>query len=133
MVSDLSFYLSEKFGEGAGPILMDFVNCSGSELRLWNRCNHYTHYHGCNHSGDVGVCCQPGITLCLTSITNFSNFFNDIYSCRRVIYSTIMSFTIIIVIDSNIRILYSNYKLLLRLLESFYSMARQIDIKLMYR
>ena len=43
------------------PILMDFVNCSGSESRLWE-CLHFTHsYSGCSHSDDAGVHCQPGI------------------------------------------------------------------------
>ena len=38
---------------------MDYVNCSGSEVNLWD-CVHFTHNYGCTHSNDVGVRCQPG-------------------------------------------------------------------------
>ena len=42
------------------PIAMDFVSCSGSELRLWD-CIHFTHSYGlCSHSDDAGIRCQPG-------------------------------------------------------------------------
>ena len=48
------------YGEGTGPIVMDFVNCNGSEVRLWE-CSHFTHsYSGCDHTHDAGVRCQPG-------------------------------------------------------------------------
>ena len=52
-------YHESDFGEGAIPILMDYVNCSGTEFRLWD-CPHFTHSYGCSHSDDVGVHCQPG-------------------------------------------------------------------------
>ena len=57
---DSAYFTSEMFSEGTGPILMDYVNCSGSEPRLWGKCSHFTHSYGCTHGGDVGVCCQPG-------------------------------------------------------------------------
>ena len=39
---------------------MDYVNCNGSEPKLWRSCSHFTHYYGCSHSSEVGVRCQPG-------------------------------------------------------------------------
>ena len=67
---DSTHFTSEKFGEGSGPVLIDYVNCTGSESRLWRSpqrlhidCLSYTHYYGCSHSGDVGVRCQPGTLI----------------------------------------------------------------------
>ena len=55
-----SYEASYTFGGEVIPILMDYVNCSGSEVRLGD-CLHFTHsYSGCSHSDDVGVRCQPG-------------------------------------------------------------------------
>ena len=56
--SGLSFS-SSSFGQGHIPIVMDYVNCSGSEVDLLG-CLHFTHSYGCTHSNDVGVRCQPG-------------------------------------------------------------------------
>ena len=60
---DSSYYLS---GEGTGPIFADFVNCTGSEPRLWpnyhvSGCLYFNHYYGCSHNDDITVQCQPGI------------------------------------------------------------------------
>ena len=71
-----AFYIDssqQKFGKGTGPILMDFVNCTGSEPRLWPTysalgCPYLTHYYGCSHNDDAGVKCQPGITLLRSSL-----------------------------------------------------------------
>ena len=55
-------HTSAYFGEGSGPIHLDFVQCSGSEYNLTeceiqhDRVNHIR----TNHSSDVGVKCQPG-------------------------------------------------------------------------
>ena len=64
---DSTYFTSERFGKGSGPVFIDYVNCTGSESRLWRSsqrlhrdCLSYTHYYGCSHSGDVGVRCQPG-------------------------------------------------------------------------
>ena len=57
-----SNFPSDHFGQGSIPIVMDYVNCSGSEFRLWD-CNHFTHSYGCTHSHDVGIRCQPGLCL----------------------------------------------------------------------
>ena len=68
-----SYEGSHTFGEAIGPILMDYVNCTGSELRLWD-CVYFTHsYSGCDH---VGVRCQPGsiIILCTCMYCWAGNF-----------------------------------------------------------
>ena len=56
-----SYQAAHTFGGTRIPIAMDYVNCSGSEFRLWD-CIHFTHsYSGCSHSDDAGVSCQSGI------------------------------------------------------------------------
>ena len=68
--SDSTYFTSERFGEGSGPVFIDYVACTGSESRLWRLspksqidCLSFTHYYGCSHSDDVGVRCQPGNIL----------------------------------------------------------------------
>ena len=53
---DAQAYLSAFFGEGYGPVLLDYVNCSGDEASLLN-CTHANITHQCNHSSDAGVNC----------------------------------------------------------------------------
>ena len=51
------------FGEGYGQVLLDDVNCTGAEEKLW-LCDHRGWGMGnCNHSFDVGVVCKPPIRL----------------------------------------------------------------------
>ena len=59
--SGSTYYTSERFGEGTGPIFIDYINCTGSEPGIWEKCSHFTHYYGCSHNDDVGVQCQPGM------------------------------------------------------------------------
>ena len=49
-------FSSAYFGSGSGPILLDDVNCIGTENSLLN-CG-YTSNHNCHHSEDVGVRCK---------------------------------------------------------------------------
>ena len=44
------------FGEGSGPVNLDFVQCSGSEYILTENTGIRS-----SHALDVGVKCQPGI------------------------------------------------------------------------
>nr|XP_014353558.1 PREDICTED: deleted in malignant brain tumors 1 protein-like [Latimeria chalumnae] len=45
------------YGKGTGPILMDDVNCNGSEPRLADCSNYGWRIHNCDHSKDIGVIC----------------------------------------------------------------------------
>ena len=59
----------QMFGEGIYPVFMDFVNCTGSELKL-DDCAHFAHTFGCTHDMDAGVSCLTGVlqqpSLCCT-------------------------------------------------------------------
>ena len=45
------------FGPGSGPILLDYVDCSGSEYNI-SDCGHNGRYNfNCDHDDDAGVTC----------------------------------------------------------------------------
>lgn len=46
------------FGQGSGYIVLDGVNCIGTEDRLINCSASASVYYGCNHNTDAGVKCQ---------------------------------------------------------------------------
>ena len=55
----------EEFGAGMGPIFLDEVECTGSELNL-TECNHRgVNVHDCNldHSKDAAVICSGESTF----------------------------------------------------------------------
>jgi deleted-in-malignant-brain-tumors protein 1 len=58
IVNESRYFSSDKFGKGSGPVLIDYINCTGLEGNLL-RCNHFTHASGCSHDSDVGVTCMP--------------------------------------------------------------------------
>ena len=53
--TDAMAYSSAHFGAGAGPIVMDEVQCSATESRLID-CP-YNFNHNCGHNEDAGVRC----------------------------------------------------------------------------
>ena len=50
---------SAEFGEGSGPIQLDYVNCVGNETALINCSTRSINEHHCVHSEDAGVRCNP--------------------------------------------------------------------------
>ena len=54
-VIDAQAYARAYYGEGFGPILLDYVTCTGTEATLLN-CSHTKHSQ-CGHSSDAGVDC----------------------------------------------------------------------------
>ena len=60
MYNSTGYYITSQFGEGAGPIHMDYVACNGTEFGLL-KCRYITHNYGCTHRYDVGIHCEPGI------------------------------------------------------------------------
>ena len=64
-----SYFRRAYFGQGSGPIWLDNVQCTGSELTLAS-CSHlgFNVTRSCSHSEDVGVRCYgtQGIAFKLT-------------------------------------------------------------------
>ena len=49
-------FRSARFGQGAGPIFLDQLNCRGNEQQVLN-CNVRLGVHMCYHRQDTGVRC----------------------------------------------------------------------------
>ena len=54
------------YGEGAGTILLDDLNCDGTEQTLLN-CSRRTQLNDCTHSEDAGVKCEGKYTFFLVT------------------------------------------------------------------
>ena len=48
------------YGQGIGPIILDDVQCSGFEHRLFECPHRGLEVHDCNHQDDAGVVCSAG-------------------------------------------------------------------------
>ena len=51
------------YGEGNGTILLDDVQCSGTEARLIDCPSQPIGLHNCSHAEDASVICQPGMSI----------------------------------------------------------------------
>ena len=55
-----------RFGQGLGQIVLDDVDCTGSEDNLQYGCVHDgLGQHNCNSSRNAGVICQQGVVCAL--------------------------------------------------------------------
>lgn len=54
--ADATGYSNARYGPGSGSIVMDDVECRGTESRLYD-CVH-TSSHNCGHSEDASVLCE---------------------------------------------------------------------------
>ena len=50
--------IRSQFGQGAGPILLDEVQCTGNETRLVDCGHNGISTHDCSNTQDAGVICQ---------------------------------------------------------------------------
>ena len=53
----LNAYRNARYGQGTGPILLDRVNCLGSESSLFSCGHRRLGNHNCRHSRDASVRC----------------------------------------------------------------------------
>ena len=51
---------SSIFGQGSGPIILDDLQCTGLEYRLFECVHRGLGVHSCSHAEDVGVRCISG-------------------------------------------------------------------------
>ena len=56
-ISDAQAFSNAFYGQGSGPIYLDGVQCSGSELDLFDCPGDTT--PSCTHADDAGVRCNP--------------------------------------------------------------------------
>ncbi|XP_069054160.1 antigen WC1.1-like [Lepisosteus oculatus] len=59
----VSAAIEASFGPGNGAIWLDEVNCTGSELHLWDCCHSGLNQSDCRHKEDAGVTCTGFLRL----------------------------------------------------------------------
>ena len=76
-------YREPRFGAGSGPIFLDEVHCSGTEISLLE-CNRFSllGLHMCQHSQDVGVDCEG------MNCFNVVNVYCNLHMLFKVVNST---------------------------------------------
>ena len=52
--------LNAAFGQGIGPIFLDYVRCLGLESRLFDCMHRGIEVESCQHHQDAGVICKAG-------------------------------------------------------------------------
>lgn len=52
--------INSAYGDGAGPVLLDDVRCTGLEYRLLDCAHRGLEVSNCGHHQDAGVICFPG-------------------------------------------------------------------------
>ena len=73
--SAYTYYDSAYFGQGTGPIWLDDLSCSGSELTLLQCSHRGLGSHNCSHNEDVSVRCYGSKTGSLFKLKIFSDLF----------------------------------------------------------
>lgn len=56
-------YYSAYFGQGQGPIWLDYVNCNGDETSIFDCRYSALGSSTCRHSGDAGVVCSGSVSF----------------------------------------------------------------------
>ena len=70
------------FGEGTGPILLDHVNCTGTESTLLSCPSNGVGIHNCSHHEGAGVSClgkeiYANSSLCIIICLAYQNVHGD--------------------------------------------------------
>ena len=73
--SAYTYYGGAYFGQGTGPIWLDDLSCSGSELTLLQCSHRGLGSHNCSHNEDVSVRCSGSKTGSLFKLKIFSDLF----------------------------------------------------------
>ena len=57
-IADVRAYYSSKFGAGTGPVLLNCLDCLGTETSLLACDRSCYNEYSCSHTSDVGVRCE---------------------------------------------------------------------------